>query len=162
MALGDITILEQSSTEGGRGGRRYNVGLGATAINAGEPVARALGATSVTACATSAGVVSTDYIVGIATTTSTQTATANGVVNVIPLQNTTTYLIAPKTAATWNTQTKYDDLVGKRMTIDLTSSSYTLNATDNSSNACVVMPLDIAKYPGKVAIAFRTAVSDLA
>lgn len=162
MALGDFVILAQASAQGGRGARRYNVALGATTINAGEPVARVLGATSVTACATSAGQVGTDYIVGIAATTSTQTASANGSVEIVPLSNQYTYLVAPKTASTWNTQTKYNDLVGKRVTIDLTSSTYTVNATDSSGNGLVVMPLDIALFPGKVAVAFRSALSDLA
>lgn len=160
MALGDITILEQNS-EMGRGARLYNAAT-PTVINAGEPVARTLGGVTVTPAATSAGQVGTDYIVGIAATTSTNTATAVGVVNVYPLTSGTTYLISPKTAASWDTQAEYDALVGKRVTIDLTSSSYTLNATDASGNGCVVMPLDIAKYPGKVAFAFRAALSDLA
>ncbi len=161
MAIGDIVELEASST-GSRGSRTYNVAKAATVINAGEPVARVLGATSVTACATNAGQIGTDYIVGIAQTTSTQTTTVNGVVEVLPLSNGTTYLIKPKVAATWDTQVEYNDLVGTRVLIDLTSGSYTLLASDSSANACVVMPLDIAKYPGRVAFAFRAAVSDLA
>lgn len=161
MALGDITILEQNSTTG-RGSRLYNVARGATAIYAGEPVQRSLGGTSVYAAFPSVPLVGTDYLVGIAATTSTQTTSANGTVDVFPLASGTTYLISPKVAATWDTQTEYDDLVGKRVLIDLTTGSYTLLATDNSSNGCVVMPLDIAKYPGKIAFAFRAAVSDLA
>ncbi len=159
--VGDITILEQSSMTG-RGSRRYNVAAGATVINPGEPVARILGATSVTACATNAGQVGTDYIAGIAETTSTQTSTVAGEVNLIPLTSQTTYLIAPKVAATWDTQAEYNALVGKRVLIDLTSGTYTILASDSSGNGCVVMPLDIAKYPGKVAFAFRSALSDLA
>lgn len=163
MALGDITVLDQSSITG-RGSRRYNVATNATVINAGEPVARVLGATSVTACATNAGQVGTDYIVGIAQTTSTNTTGANGtgVVNVLPLNSSTTYIIKPTVAASWDTQAEYDALVGKRVLIDLTTSSYTLLATDAVGNGCVVMPLDIAKYPGKVAFAFRAALSDVA
>ena len=161
MALGDITILEQNS-EMGRGGRVYNVGASPTLIYAGEPVARTLGGIVVTPCATSAGQVGTDYIVGVATTTSTNVTATAGTVNVLPLTNGTTFLISPKTAATWDTQAEYDALVGKRMTLDLTSSSYTINATDASGNGLVVMPLDISKYPGKVAFAFRSALSDLA
>lgn len=161
MALGDITVLEQTSLTG-RGGRLYNVAAGTAIIYPGEPVARALGAVVVTACATNAGQVGTDYIVGVALTQSTQTASVAGSLEVLPVSAATTYLITAKTASSWNTQAKYDALVGKRVLIDLTSGSYTLLATDGSGNACVVMPLDISKYPGKVAIAFRQAVSDLA
>lgn len=160
MAIGDITILEQTNSMG-RGGRVYNVALGATTINAGEPVYHTLGTTSVITGGTSQPVVNTDYFAGIALTTSTQTTTANGSVSVLPIVMGTTYLIAPKTAATWATQLAYNDLVGKRVLIDLTAGSYTLLATDNSTYGCVVMPLDISKYPGKVAFAFRNAVSDL-
>ncbi len=159
--IGDFTVLEQASMTG-RGGRLYNVASGATAILAGEPVATVLGATSVTTTANPAGVVSTDYVVGIAATSSTQTASVAGSVEVIPLNSGTTYLVAPAVAATWNTQTKYNDLVGTRVTINLTAGVYTVNATDNSSNGLVVQALDISKYPGKVAIAFRQALSNLA
>ncbi len=161
MAVGDITILEQGSMTG-RGARRYNVASGATAILAGEPVARSLGATSVTAAATNTPVVSTDFYAGIAMTASTQTASANGYVDVMPITNGTTYLIKPKVTATWDTQTEYNDLVGKRVLLDLTTGSYTILATDNAANGCVIMPLDIAKYPGMIAFAFRAAVSDVA
>lgn len=160
MALGDIKILEQSSMMG-RGSRRYNVAAGATTINAGEPVARALGATSVTAAATNSPQVGTTYFAGIAATTSTQTASTNGWVDVFPIDTNTTYIMKPKVAATWDTQLEYDDLVGKRVLIDLTSGSYTILATDAAGNGCVVMPLDVAQYPGRVAFAFREGVSDL-
>lgn len=161
MALGDIKILEQSSMMG-RGSRRYNVAAGATTINAGEPVARVLGATSVTAAATNFPEVGTSYCVGVAATTSTQTASVNGWVDVFPLDTNTTYIMKPKVAATWDTQAEYDDLVGKRVLIDLTSGSYTILAADAAGNGCVIMPLDVAKNPGRVAFAFRAAVSDMA
>lgn len=161
MASGDIIILEQGVLAG-RGSRTYNVAMGATAIYAGEPVAHALAGTSVTAAGPSSPVVGTHYYAGIALTNSTQTATANGKVNVLPITMETTYLIKPKVATTWDTQTEYDDLVGKRVLIDLTSGSYTLLATDSANNGCVVMPLDIAKYPGMIAFSFRNGVSDLA
>src|SRR5258708_142006 len=105
MAKGDITVLEHASTNG-RGSRLYNVALGATAILAGEPVSRVLGATNVTAGVSPLGVVATDYIVGIAQTASTQTSTANGNIEVLPINSGTTYLVNPATAATWNTQLK--------------------------------------------------------
>lgn len=160
MASGDITILNQNSMMG-RGARRYNVEAGATAIYAGEPVARALGAAVVTAAATNTPVVATDYYAGIAMTNSTQTASAAGVVDVLPIESGTTYLISPKVAATFDTQAEYDALVGDRVLIDLTAGSYTLLASDGATYGCVIMPLDISKYPGKIAFAFRNGVSDL-
>lgn len=161
MALGDIILLEQASSQGGRGARLYNIPSASAVVNAGEPVQTVLGSPWVSPCATNAGTTTTDFIVGIAATTSNNSATANGTVNVIPINNGQTWLISPKTSATWDTQAEYDALVGDRVTIDLTSSSYTLNATDAAGNGCVVQPLDIAKYPGKVAIAFRAVCSNL-
>lgn len=166
MSVGDFTILEQNSTMG-RGARTYNVASGATAINAGEPVVRSLGATTVTrlygtgTTGTNAPVVGTDYVVGIAVTAGTQTASAAGVVTVMPLSSGITYLATPNTATSWDTQSEYDALVGKRVLIDLTSGAYTILATDSANNGLIVAPLDISKYPGKVAIIFRQALSDV-
>ncbi len=161
MSTGDFTVLEQASTNG-RGGRLYNVFAGATAILAGEPVATVLGASSVTTTTVTSGVVGTDYIVGIAATNSTQSASVAGTVEVLPLNSGTTYLANPTTAASWDTQAEYDALVGSRVTITWAAGVYTVNATDNASNGLVVQALDISKYPGKVAIAFRQALSNLA
>lgn len=161
MSIGDFTILEQNSTNG-RGSRVQNVALGATKINPGEPVVRALGATSVTAMATNSPQVGTHYVVGIAQTTSTQTASAAGSVQVFPITNGTTYLVKPNVAATWDTQAEYDALVGARVLIDLTAGAYTVLASDAAGNGVVIEPLDVAKYPGKVAVTFRAATSDLA
>ena len=161
MATGDITVLEQASMTG-RGARKYNVAAGATTINPGEPVARALGATTVTAMATNKPVVGTDYVAGIAATTSTQTASVAGIVYVYPISSLTTYLIKPNVSTSWDTQSEYDALVGKRVLIDLTTGSYTLLAADGATYGAVVQALDISKYPGRIAIAFRSALSDLA
>jgi hypothetical protein len=104
----------------------------------------------------------TDYVVGIAATTSTQTASAAGTVEVIPLNANDTYLISPKVAATWDTQSEYDALVGDRVLIDLTSTKYSLLAADSANNGCVVQPMDVKENPGKVAIKFRAALSHVA
>lgn len=162
MAVGDFTILEQNSTNG-RGSRLCLVAAGAasTIINPGEPVARALGAAVVTQPATGTPVVATNFFVGIAQTTSTQTAAAAGTVDVLPLSNGTTFLVSPLVPASWDTQAEYDALVGDRVVLDLTAGVYTVVAGDGATNGLVVMPLDVSKYPGKVAVAFRAGVSDL-
>lgn len=161
MALGDITILDQS-TMAGIGARHYNCAANTTVINAGEPVAKALGNSTgnvVTAAATNTPVVATDFFAGIAATTSTQTVSVAGSVDVYPLVSGVTYLIKPKVAATWDTQVEYDALVGARVLIDLTTGSYTLLAADGATSGCVVETLDVAKYPGRVAFMFRSAVA---
>lgn len=169
MSVGDFTVLDQASANGGRGSRTYIVGTATTsAINPGEPVTRTVTGSTVTKLYGPTGitgiaqpVVGTDYIVGIAQTTSTQTTTAAGVVEVLPTNSGTTWLANPTSAAAFDTQAEYDALVGKRVLIDLTSGAYTVLAADGTTNGLVIMPLDIAKYPGKVAIAFRQGLSDV-
>ena len=161
MSVGDITVLEQGVYTG-RGARRYNVAAGATVINPGEPVVRVLGAVTVTAMATNKPVVATDYVVGIAATTSTQTTAVAGFVYVHPISSAITYLAKPNDTTAYDTQAEYDALVGKRVLFDLTSGAYTILASDGATSGCVIQALDIAKYPGRVAFAFRAALSDLA
>ena len=167
MSKGDITILRESAFGGG-GSRTYAVSPSATLINAGEPVLKKLGSgvaagAVVAPAATTTPLVGTDYWVGIAASVSTNTATATGTVDVWPLDDATVYLIAPKTSTSYNTQALYDNAVGARVTIDLTSGVYTLNATDTGTaaaqNGLVIEPLDISRYPGKVAFKIRSAVS---
>ncbi len=158
MALNDMTPYSDGAF-GDPGSDKYAVAASATLVNAGEPVLRVLGSTGnvvaplATSTPTSAD--ASHLILGVAASTSTNTASAAGTVQVTRVGQEQTWLIAPKTAATWDTQAEYDALVGSRMTIDLTAGSYTLNATDNAANGCVVEPLDIAKYPGKVRVRFR-------
>ncbi len=168
MANGDLIELENSAP-GGRGGRLYNVAAG-TPIYAGEPVQRDLGGIVVYPALTSMPVVGTNYFAGVATTNSTNTASAAGTVNVIPLTQQITYLANPDVAASWDTQAEYDALVGKRVllknsvsiTSTPTSGTYTILASDSANNGCVVQAMNIAITPGKVAFAFRAGASDLA
>jgi hypothetical protein len=172
MALGDLTILEQGQITG-RGGRLYNVAAG-TLILAGEPVQhRVVGDVTVQPNLTSTPVVGTSGVeglfVGVATTNSTNTATAAGSVYVMPVNSGITYLANPDTAASWDTQAEYDALVGKRVLLKNsvtvsstpTGGTYTLLASDSAANGCVVMAMNIIEHPGKVAIAFRTRTSDV-
>lgn len=160
MAIGDIQIYEQSSITL-NGSKKANVAAGATTINPGEPIAATLGGTTVTALATNKPVVGTDYMAGIALSTSTQTASVAGTVDYLPLQPGVTYMISPKVTATWDTQAEYDALVGKRVLFDLTSGTYTILASDSATSGLVVMPLDISRYPGKVAFQIRNGVNFL-
>ena len=60
------------------------------------------------------------------------------------------------------TQATYDALVGYRVLLDLTGSTYTILVSDNADNGCVIEPLDVFKYPGKVAFSVREAANYLA
>lgn len=159
--IGDITLYADAAF-GYPGDDEYAVAASATLIYPGEPVAKALGGAAVTPAATNFPVVGTDYTAGIAASTSTNTAGAAGIVRVTKVTDGTSWLIAPTVAATWDTQAEYDALVGDRVLIDLTTGTYTILATDGATYGCVVMPLDIVKYPGKVRFAFRSGASYLA
>ena len=143
------------------GSLSYNVAAGATTINPNEPIARALGAVTCTAMGTNKPVVGTDYLLGISSSTSTQTASAAGKVFYTPLLPGQVWDIQIKVSTDINTQAKYDALVGKRVLIDLTSGAYTLLSADGATYGCVIMPLNIAENPGRVAFAFRNTVIDL-
>lgn len=176
MALGDFTIAEQFSMTG-RGARLYNVAAG-TPILAGEPVVhQAVADVAVRVAPSSIPVVGTSGVeglfVGIAATNSTNTLTAAGTVNVIPVNNGTSWLCNPAVAASWDTQAEYDALVGKRvliqngayqkaLAVNTNVGTYSILASDSAANGCVVMAMDINTNPGKVEIAFRGRVGDLA
>ena len=159
--LGDIQVLKEGAF-GAIGSTSFKVAAGTVAsINPGEPVAKALGAAVVASNATVSQVVGTDFLAGISETTSTETAGSAGSVGVTPIVNGVTYLIAPAVAATWDTQAKYDALVGARVLIQKVAGVYTILAADGATNGCVVQPLDIFKYPGKVAFSFRSGLNFL-
>lgn len=172
MSLGDLTVYQENVYAGG-GARLYYV-QGGTSILAGEPVQiTALGVqanSAVLPLATNLPTVTTALMIGVAATSATNTTSATGVVWVTPVTSALTYLVNPDTAATWNTQAKYDALVGARVllknsvTIGSTpgNGAYTVLAADSSANGCVVVPLDVAKFPGKVAIRFRDGCNYLA
>ncbi len=158
MSRGDIQIYDEAAF-GYPGDYEYGVALGAAvSIKAGEPVSTPLGASAVALLATNKPVVATDFAT-IAATDSTDTVTANGTVRLLKLTPGISFLISPKVAATFNTQLKYDDLVGDRVLLDLTAGVWTILASDSATSGCVIMPLNIAKYPGKVRFAFRNGVS---
>lgn len=141
--------------------KRYRVAAGTTAsINPGEPVGKALGAQYVATLATNKPVVATDFLAGIAVSTSTETASADGYVDVLDIWSSEeTWLITPNDTTAWDTQAEYNALVGDRVLMDKTGSTYTLLATDGATNGCVVEDLDIARYPNKVRIRFRKALN---
>lgn len=162
MAIGDITFYDQANMQG-QGALPFITAANTTAINAGEPVTCPLGAVqAAVAMATNKPVVATDFVAGIAATASTQTASVAGTVLCYPVTGSAVFLIAPKVAATFATQSAYDALVGSRVLLDLTSSVYTILAADSATSGCVIRPLDISKYPGKVAFSFRNGASYIA
>lgn len=150
-----------AGTFGPNGAVKYNVAASATLIYPGEPVVNALGGVAVTPMATNKPVVATDYLCGIATSTSTNTAGAAGSVMVQPLLPGQIWAIDPNSAAAFDTQSEYDALVGKRVLIDLTSGKYTILAADGATSGCVIMAKNVKQNPGKVYFTFRNGVNYL-
>lgn len=162
MATGDI-IFKDMGNAVSQGAIPFIVAAATTAINPGEPVTCPLGAVQAAIpAATNGPVVGTTYMAGIAAAAGSQTASVAGTVNCYPITGSAVFLIAPKVTATFATQALYDALVGSRVLLDLTAGVYTILAADSANNGCVIRPLDISKYPGKVAFSFRTAASYIA
>lgn len=164
MAQGNIVPFENATSSKTTGGLKYKVTANSVGSNGsvgpilpGEPVTKVAGAAGVLAAATNAPT-TTLRIVGVAMDKSTDTSTLDGIVTVIPATNGQLFLIAPNVPATWNTQAKYNALVGARVLIDNTSGVYTALATDGAGNGCIVEYLNISQYPGMVCFSFSPLV----
>jgi hypothetical protein len=161
MAVGDITLLRNAGTI--PGSRSHAVAAGAAAsIKAGELVLKALGDASVVAWdATNSAkpVVATDYIAGLSTSNSTDTAGAAGKVDIMPILPGMVFLGNPKVAATWDTQAEYDALVGDRVLLDTVAGVQTLLATDGATYGIIIEPLNLSAYPGKIAFSIRSGAN---
>ena len=160
MSTGDIMPFENPNASKMAGAMKFKVTANSTGadgtvsrIRPGEPVTKVAGAAGVLAAATNAPT-TTLRIVGVAATTSTETASVDGTVDVVPASANQIWKIAPKVAASWDTQAEYNALVGARVLIDNTAGVYTLLASDGASNGCIVEYLNIAEHPGKVAFSF--------
>lgn len=77
---------------------------------------------------------------GFAASTSTETATADGVVEIYRPLPGVVYRIKAKIASLANTQTEIDAMVGDAYTLDLTNGDWTLDtaAGDSAANAFIV------------------------
>jgi hypothetical protein len=136
----------------------YQTEAAATAIKYGEPVKlKTAGSEYVIPLADAEPVVgTTTFVAGIAATNSTQTSTADGTVEVFKPLNGAVYLATPKTASDIDTQAKYNALVNTPVLFDLTAGVYTVDVgATSATSGLVVCPLDISKYPGKVAFGIK-------
>ena len=173
MALGDIMIHRDGSF-GTSGARKMAVASGAAAtIKAGELVLKAPGSPYVvvwTASNTAKPVVGTDYLAGVSTSTSTDTAAADGTVEIISDFMGMVFLGNAEVPATFGyntttgvvTQSTYDALVGDSVLLKTTAAGVqTLLASDGNTQGLTIEPLDVAKFPGKVAFSIKPSCSYL-
>jgi hypothetical protein len=160
MAQGDIRNRNDFTSNASL---LYPVAASATTIKAGEPVTRTLGALNVIPAITATPVVGTHFVVGIANTNSTNTAALAGTVSVTPVDIAKIYTIKTSGTAFAN-QAAYDAKLGQRVLFTLTGVNYSIATTapDGATSGLVIMPLDIAAYPGRIAFRFRAGASDLA
>jgi hypothetical protein len=166
MALNSILPFDDGTYMPGT--KRHAVALSAAgaSIKAGELVMKSLGNASVKALVVP-GIasavkpsVASDYLAGLAMSTSTETTAAAGVVDVMPLVPGVTYICAPTVAATWNTQAEYDALVGDRVLLNIaTTGVVTVLASDSANNGLVVEPLDVTIHPNLVRFSIRQALA---
>lgn len=161
MAANDIIPFANANSVHMNGSLKFAVAAGATAINAGEPVQKLAGAATVTALLTNSPT-TTNRIVGVALSASTQTASVAGTVDVAPALTGQIWLISPKVATGFtDSQTNYNTQIGKRVLIDLTAGVYTILAVDGASQGCIVEYNDLSRYPGKVAFSWSSVCNYL-
>ncbi len=168
MALGDITLFTDQTNAGG-GSQSFQVVSGGSppAINAGEPVSKVLGSQYVIIMPNAKPAVADTNTVGVSASTSSETATADGAVQVIPINEKNIWSISPQTAATYGVgstpnQTTYNALVGARVVFQVTTGTWKILSTDSSGNGLVIAASDVTKNLGKVNFSFRAANSYLA
>jgi hypothetical protein len=145
------------------GTKSYQVAAAATPLAVGTPLKLAsAGSPDVIALADAEPVIgTTTAYVGLAAAESTNTSTAAGEVEVfLPLPGVT-YLAPAKTASNIDTQAKYDLLVNNQVLFDLTSGVFTVDesATHNANNGLVIVDLDTAIHPGKVAFTVKQSAT---
>jgi hypothetical protein len=105
--------------------------------------------------------VGTDYLAGFAMSTSTETTTASGLIEVLYVDPSIMFYGNPKTAASFGltvgslSQATYNAQVGKRVLIDVTAGVHTVLATDNVNSGLVVEYQDVTTAAGKVAFSLR-------
>ena len=121
----------------------YQTEAGAAALNAGELCKRkAAGSPYVIALVDADLTRGTDsQFVGLAATTSTHTASANGTVEIYAPLPGIVYEAKAKTAASVDTQAEIDALVGDRKIIDVTGGVHTVDeaAADAVANALTIV-----------------------
>lgn len=142
MALGNISIVDNGGLQTCPV-RRYHTEAAATTINAGEPVKlKAAGSGYVIPLADAEPVIgTTTAVVGIASTTSTHTASADGFVDVYVPREGVVYRAKAKTAADIDTAAELLAKTNDRVIFDLTSGVYTVDtgAADGATNGITIV-----------------------
>ena len=155
MAFNDVKIY----TVGALGvvpTTRWQTEANATAILAGEPVKlKVAGSPYVLPLADNEPTTSTTQVIGIAASNSTQTATADGYVEVYTCAPEITWACKATTPANIDTLSELNALIGDRVLFDFGSSTYTVdeNAGDAAINGIQIVGGDYVR--GVIYFKFR-------
>ena len=126
MSKGDIEIIEPKVLST----KQFQVAAGADGtIKAGEPVVCTPGTATVALAADATPSVGTDYLIGIATTNSTDTTAAAGVVDVYVLQVGEIISMKAKVAANADTAAEILAIENDFLLMDLTSEVWTVDVS---------------------------------
>ena len=136
MSLGNVSIVSQSG-QMLPSSVMWPVAAAATTIYAGEPVK--LVSTYAVPSADAEPGTGTPTFLGIAASTSTQTAATAGTVNVFYPVPGLIYACKTKTAAELNTAAELQALIGVPVLFDLTSSVYTVDTAATASTSGLVI-----------------------
>jgi hypothetical protein len=158
MSKGDIKVVD-------RGGLntlptyRWQTEAGSTAINAGEPCKiKIAGSPYAILCVDADMTLGTDtQFLGVAASTSTHTASADGVVDLYIPYPWLVYEAKAKTSTLANTQTLINALCGDRVVLDVTSSVWTVDTA--AGDAVGNMLLIIGGNPDTASIRFMMQVT---
>lgn len=133
MALGDVSIISPGGSNL-PSAWSFRVGSGTTeAIEAGEPVK--LSGNNVVLMATGDPEVGTDVVVGIATSTSTETATTDGTVDVVVPTPGLVFSCKATTPGNMDTDAELEAILYDRVTFDLTSTTFTVDEDEGDDTA---------------------------
>lgn len=163
MANGDVVLMDPTAL-GTIGAVQHNVAttVAGASIAAGELVLKVRGSNVVVAWPDSTAtkpLVGTDFLAGLATTASNETASAAGTVSCLPLIPGTIYLADANSAAAVDTQAEYNALIGFNVLLDSSATGVqTVLTTSAATNGLIIEKIDIRDYPGKIAFSLRQAL----
>ena len=127
MALADITIVDPAGQKFPPA-RQFRTESGGTTINAGEPCkVGGTGNNYVVPLGDGEPEISADVVVGVASTTSTETASADGVVDVLLALPGVVFRCDATTPANIDTDAELLAILNDRVTFDLTAGVYTVD-----------------------------------
>ena len=153
-------IVFLKGNQGNNPTKTWSMQANTTVVTSGQPVILGSTLPYVIAAPTASPVIGTHVFAGFTNGMSSQTASADGTVDVyVPMQFAVLMLpaLVPANIAT---QAQYNAVEGHHTLFNLTAGVYTVDESANSANnGLFIVHLDVAKYPGMVAFVVRQSVT---